>query len=414
MSFSRTRVLASAALLAGLTAGASGLADASGDDVVGGPGVSDSEIHVGVFNDFSGPIATIGTPAAIGSEIYFDTLNAAGGVCGRQVVVARVDTKYDTQVALQEFRAEKDDIAFITQLLGTGAVFGLANDVAREGITTLAGTLSAAAIPLPYIYVYQTPFALEAVNGAVWAGQEYGTADAPAKVGVIYQADAYGEEGLHAVEFAAETANIEIVATASYSPADEDFTAQVTAMMDGGAEIVWVHATPRQLGGIIGVAAQLGFEPLFMGNSASYGSALAGPLGALLENFRLVNSNSSILETDQPEIAAMIAAHDEYAADVPLDNWMVTGWVSGIVTASALERACEMGDLSREGIAAAMVGLEVDLNGVAPNIAFGATPAERIAAREVRVNSIDPETGLPVPVTDYFASDEALAWTLPG
>ena len=191
MSFSRTRVLASAALLAGLTAGASGPADASGDDVVGGPGVSDSEIHVGVFNDFSGPIATIGTPAAIGSEIYFDTLNAAGGVCGRQVVVARVDTKYDTQVALQEFRREGRHRLHHPAARHRGCL----RSGQRRGPRRHhhARRHAVGGDPVPYIYVYQTPFALEAVSRAVWAGQEYGTADAPAKVGVIYQADAYGE-----------------------------------------------------------------------------------------------------------------------------------------------------------------------------------------------------------------------------
>lgn len=380
-------------------------------EVTGGPGVTDSEIHVAVLNDFSGPIASIGTPAAIGSEMYFDSLNAAGGVCGRDVVVERADTKYDTQVAIQEYRAVKDDVAFITQLLGTGTVFALANDLERDQLTTLAGTLAAGVIPLPYVYVYQTPFPLEAINAMAWVGDEMGT-DAPVKVGVIYQNDAYGEEGLHAIEYAAETENIEIVATAPYSPTDEDFTSQVQAMIDGGAEVVWMHDTPRQTAGILGVAAQLGFAPMFMSNSSGYSSALAEPLGALLDNFRVVNSNSSIISGDE-EIETMIAAHDEYAADVPLDNWMVTGWISGKVTHAALERACEMGDLSREGIAEAMVGLEVDMNGIAPNISFGETPDERIPARAARVNSIDAESGLPTPVSEYIESEAALAWTLP-
>ncbi len=380
-------------------------------DVTTGPGVSDTEIKVGVLNDFSGPIASIGTPAAIGSEMYFDALNAEGGVCGRDVVVERADTKYDTQVAIQEYRSIKDDVAFITQLLGTGTVFALANDIERDQITTLAGTLSATVIPLPYIYVYQTPFPIEAINGMAWAGEEMGV-DAPVKVGVIYQNDAYGEEGLAAVNYAAETENIEIVAEASYSPTDEDFTSQVQAMIDGGAEVVWLHDTPRQTGGILGVSAQLGFEPLFMSNSAGYATALAEPLGGLLENFRVVNSNSSII-SDDAEIAAMVAAHDEYADDTPLDSFMVTGWISGIATHAALERACELGDLSREGIAAAMVGLEVDMNGIAPDISFGETPDERIPARAAQVNSIDVDTGLPTPVSDYIESDAALAWMLP-
>ncbi len=390
----------------------SGDATAPAGEVTAGPGVTDSEIRVAVLNDFSGPIASIGTPAAIGSEIYFDALNAAGGVCGREVTVVRADTKYDTQIAIQEYRGIKDDTAFVTQLLGTGTVFALANDVSRDGIVTLAGTLSATVIPLDHMFVFQTPFPLEAINGMAWVSEEMGGGE-NVKVGVIYQGDEYGEEGLGAVEYAAEAlGNIDIVETATYSPTDEDFTAQVTAMQDAGAEVVWLHDTPAQTGGILGIAAQQGYEPLFMSNSAGFASALVEPLGPLLENYRVVNSNASWGE-DGEEMDAMLAAVEEYAPDQAPDNWLVTGWISGMVTKAALERACEMGDLSREGITAAMEGLEVDLNGIAPDISFGTTPDDRIPARSARVNEIDLDSTLPVPITDYLESDPALEWVLP-
>lgn len=384
----------------------------AGGDVATGPGVTDSEIKVAVLNDFSGPIASIGTPAAVGSEIYFDAVNASGGVCGRDVTVVRADTKYDTQIAIQEYRGIKDDTAFITQLLGTGTVFALANDVSRDGIVTLAGTLSATAIPLDHMFVYQTPFPLEAINAMAWVSEEMGGAE-NVPVGVIYQGDAYGEEGLAAVEYAAEAlGNIDVVATSTYSPTDEDFTAQVTDMKDAGAEVVWLHDTPRQTGGILGIAAQQGYEPLFMSNSAGFASALVEPLGALLDNYRVVNSNSSWGEAGD-EMDAMLAAVEAYAPDQAPDNWLVTGWISGMVTKAALEQACAMGDLSRDGITAAMEGLEVDLNGIAPNISFGSTPDERIPARAARVNEIDLDSTLPVAVTDYIESDAALEWALP-
>jgi branched-chain amino acid transport system substrate-binding protein len=387
--------------------------DADPVDVVTGPGVTDTEIRTAVLNDFSGPIASIGTPAAIGSEIFFDWYNDEhGGVCGREVVAVRADTRYDTQEAIQQYRSINDDIAFITQLLGTGAVFALANDVASDNLTMLAGTLSAAAIPLPNTFVYQTPFPLEAINAMSWVADEYGT-DGPVPVGIIYQNDAFGEEGLAAVELAEPEFDIEIVARASYSPTDEDFTAQVQAMIDGGAEVVWLHNTPRQTAGILGIAAQLGYEPVFISLSAGYATELAGPLGDLLGNFRVVNSNASIQDEGE-EIERMAAAAAQYAPDESLDNWMVTGWISGRTTVAALERACEMGDLSRDGIIAAMDGLEVSMNGIAPDIAFGSTPDERIPSREVKVNEIDPDSGLPVPITDYFSTDLADGWTLPG
>lgn len=390
--------------------------DGSANEVTTGPGVTDSEIHVAVLNDFSGPIATIGTPAAVGSEVYFDALNAEGGVCGREVVVEREDTKYDTQIAVQAYRAVADDVAFITQLLGTSTVFALANDVARDNITTLAGTLAAAVIPLENMWVYQTPFPLEAINGIHWAADNVDDADGDGTlgVGVIYQNDAYGEEGLEGVEMAAEDLeNVEVVATSSYSPTDEDFTAQVQDMQKAGAEIVWLHATPKQTAGVLGISAQQGYSPTFMGNSATFASALVEPLGELFNNYRVVNSNATYGEEGVPEMEAMLAAVEEHATDQQPDAWLVTGWISGMVTHAALERACEMGDLSREGIAAAMQGLEVDLNGMGPDISYGETVESKIPARAARVNEIDLETTFPVPVSDYILSETAEEYTLP-
>ena len=75
--------------------------------------------------------------------------------------------------------------------------------------------------------------------------------------------------------------------------------------------------------------------------------------------------------------------------------------------------ATRTGLRDREGIAAAMVGLEVHHNGIAPDISFGETPEERIPSRENQIAEVNLETTLPTAITDYFASDAALTWTLP-
>lgn len=378
-------------------------------------GVDDEEIRVAVLNDFSGPIASIGTPAAVGSEVYFEALNAEGGVCGRDVTVVREDTQYDTQVAIQAYRAVEGDVAFITQMVGTQTVFALSEDVARDNLTTLAGSLAGAVIPLEDMYVVQTPFALEAINGVSWATEEEAGDDNVLQIGVIYQNDAYGDEGLAAVEYAvdelgADTA--ELVAEASYAQADEDFTAQVQEMEEAGAEVVWLHDTPEQTAAILGVAAQRDYGPVFMGSSASYSSTLVEPLGDLLDSYRVVTSNVSWGE-DVPGMRDLLQAVEDHAPDQEPDNWLVTGWITGMITHAALERACEEGDLSRDGIATAMEGLEVELDGLAPDVSYGTTPEERIPSREARVNQIDLETTFPAPISELEASEAAESWTLP-
>lgn len=376
-------------------------------------GVDDDVIKVAVLNDFSGPVATIGTPAAVGNEIYFDQVNAEGGVCGRKVEVVREDTQYDNQVTIQKYRAVKDDVVAINQLLGTAATFALANDIARDGIMTLAATGSAAVIPLENVFIYITPFSIEAINAVSWASEEEAGDDEELQLGVIYQADPYGEEGLAAVEFAAEElGNVDVVATASYAQTDQDFSSQVQAMEDAEAEVVYLHDTPQQTAGILGVAAQRGYEPLFIGNSGSFGSALVEPLGELLDNYRVVTS-SAYWGEDVPEMETFLAAAEKYAPELKPDNFAVIGWSAGMVMRAALERACERGDLTQAGVAAAMDGLKVDLNGMGPNLSYGGSPDERIPSREDRVSEIDLESTFPNPITDYFASKPAEAYTLP-
>ena len=48
-------------------------------------GVSDSEVVVGSLNDLSGPFAAFGAPATKAAQLYFDEVNAAGGVHGRKI-----------------------------------------------------------------------------------------------------------------------------------------------------------------------------------------------------------------------------------------------------------------------------------------------------------------------------------------
>lgn len=380
-----------------------------GDDVETGPGVEDDTIRVAVLNDFSGPIATIGTPAAVGAEIYFDELNEQGGVCGRQVEVVRRDTQYDAQQAVQAYREVSGDVAFVTQLLGTSTVLALADAVERDNMPTLAGTLAASVIELPNLYVYLTPFALEAINGIAWAAENEAGDDEQLDLGVIYQGDAYGEEGLAAAEYTAEQLdNVEIVAAESYAVTDESFTAQVTAMEEAGAEVVYLHATPAQTAGVLGVAAQQGYDALFIGNSSTYATALVEPLGELLDSYRVVTSAANWGD-ESPEMDELMAAREEYAPDTEPDNFMVVGWISGKITELALTEACENGDLTRDGIAEATNGLTVELELGPPEVTLN---DEEVPARQAIVNEIDLETAFPAAITELFTSEPAESWTL--
>jgi len=259
--------------------------------------------------------------------------------------------------------------------------------------------------------MFIAPFALEVINGVSWAADELAGDDGVLQLGVVYQADAFGEAGMAAAQYVEDNAdNVEIVGTATYTPTDQDLTSQAQAMMDSGAEVVWLHVISSQVGKLLGAAAQLGYDPMWVGMSASFASSNVEPMGDLLDNFRYVSSTVAYGE-DVPGMADLVANY-EAISDEPGQDYVVTGWVNGSVVAQLLQRACDLGDLTPAGIVAAQVGLEVDNNGVAPNFSYGETPDERIPTRETRVNSINLETTFGEPVSDFAVSPLAEQWTL--
>jgi ABC-type branched-subunit amino acid transport system substrate-binding protein len=397
------------------SAGATTVPDAGGDsfaDVVTGRGVSDDTIKMAVLNGFTGPIANLAIPAADGMDAYLNMVNEAGGVCGRQLVSDRVDTQYDPQVAIQEYRAIHDEVALVG-VVGGAAIFGLSEDIERDNMTLLANTGLEAVLPLRNVMIFIAPFALEVINGLTWASEELAGDDGVLQLGVVYQADAFGESGLAAAQYVADnTDNVEIVGSASYAAADQDLSAQAQAMADSGAEVVWTAAISSQIPKLLGAADQIGYSPTWIGGSPSFTSSYVAELGDLLENFRFVTSVVSFGE-DVPGMADLVENYGIVAPDAPGEDYAVLGWLQGAVAAQLLQRACDLGDLSPEGILAAQDGLEIDTAGIASsNFTYGTSVEDRIPTRAVRVDSVNLETAAGEPLTDFFVSPLAEEWTL--
>ncbi|MCK4860598.1 MAG: ABC transporter substrate-binding protein, partial [Rhodobacteraceae bacterium] len=66
-------------------------------------GVSDTEVLVGSVNDLSGVFAAVGVPATAGANMYFDEVNAAGGVHGRTIRFIVEDNGYQVPRAMQGY-----------------------------------------------------------------------------------------------------------------------------------------------------------------------------------------------------------------------------------------------------------------------------------------------------------------------
>ncbi|WP_340537950.1 ABC transporter substrate-binding protein [Nocardioides sp. GXZ039] len=408
------RTLVGLSLCSLLLAGCAGVSTSSGKGGVKvDAGVTDDEIKIGLLNGYTGPVAAGAIAGAAGFDARLAKANAEGGVCDRDLVSVRADTKYDPAVAVQAYRANVDDIAMIGQLLGATTIFGLSKQIARDDIATLAATSAASVIPLEDVYLFTTPFPMYVINGLTWAQQEFGESG-NLKVGVIYQDDDFGEEGLRAAKYAAEhTDGIDIAAEASYDPTTEDFTAQVLAMKKAGVDMVWVHGIASKTGPILSQASQLNFDPQWMTVDSGYDTTLAPQLGNLLDRLHVVTSSVPYSE-DVPAMDEVTKYVEEVAPGTKPDQLVVTGWIDASVAVAALERACEKKDLTQKGIVDAMEGLEISTDGLSPDLSYGSNDDadSRIPSRETRINKVDVDAGVLVPVTEFGSTPLADEWSL--
>jgi ABC-type branched-subunit amino acid transport system substrate-binding protein len=369
-------------------------------------------IRVGVLTPLTGPVAQAAGNIVAGNQVWFDRVNAQGGIGGRYKVELVVqDSQYDPQAALPAYNGMKGDVALFAQVLGTAIVKTLLPQLATDGIIAQPASQDANWVHEPNLIPIGSTYQLQMINGVSYVAEEMGKAQSV--FCSLLQDDALGEADQEGVEYAAEHLGLNLATTVRFAPNNQDFTAQVQELADAGCEVVAFGGAANSAAKLIPSAVQLGFTATWIVLGNGYTSAFMGtPLqDYLAENWLISASGTEWEDRSVPGQAQMLDDLAAYAPDQVPDLLFPYGYVEGIVTTAILEKAVELGDLSRAGIleASQQVG-EVDLLGLQGSFLYGAAD-ERTAPTSGSIFSIDPAkpTGLSVLATDY-TSDAATAY----
>jgi ABC-type branched-subunit amino acid transport system substrate-binding protein len=402
----RPSILAVAAVAAaGLTLGACGTGDAEDSTAGGaaqgsikaGPGVdaSTKTIRVGDLTALSGPAAALGKPVAAGHQAYFDALNARGGIDGWKIELAVEDTGYQPQQHVQAFNALKGDIAILNSF-GSPTTKAIQPQFQREKLVTVPASFDSIWGTDPTVAPVGTPYSIDVANAL-----DYATAGGARqlKVGIIYQNDEYGADGLRGFEAARDALGFTDAGHQSYKPGDTDFTAQVQKLKAAGSDAVVVTALPSATGPIVGTAATLGFTPQWILQGPAYVEQLITadgttgakptPIAAALKGAIVTSFSAPWGAADAPGMEQLVADQKQYAPDQTPSIYFALAYSQGMVVEQILRKAIESGDLSRDGILAAKEHLgEVDLGGITPAVTY--TPEGGPPSRKTLITEIDP------------------------
>ena len=169
----------------------------SGGGIKAGPGVdvNKKEINLGILTPLSGPVAApIGIPLTKGIETYFKAVNDKGGINGYKVNLIEKDSQYNPQLQVQMYNQIHNDVLMMAESLGSPTTQAIVSLAERDKMLVSAASLDSVLARQQYMILIGTPYRLQVENGFDYVVNKLGKT-AP-KVGIIYQDDAYGQDGL--------------------------------------------------------------------------------------------------------------------------------------------------------------------------------------------------------------------------
>ena len=353
-------------------------------------------ITVGLLSDLSGPFAPLVSVINAGHDVYWQDVNANGGINGLMVNLEVRDTGYvvDTHVQLYE--------ELKTQVVAFGHSTGSPQTVAINPSLQADGIL---AIPLTWysgwsdpainsnLIPHGTPYCIEAMNML-----EYLTLQLPdaTTIAIASMPGDYGEDSNAGAKLAAEALGLTIAydGTGLINPADEATLAEVaTGIAGSGADLVWVTTTPTAFGAIYGQALAAGFEATWSGASPTWNPALVGPdspiKDALARDF-YVPQYYAPWAAESAGNAMVRDLVTQYAPDAPPLDYYAEGVIEAKILHQALLAAYDAGDMTQAGVLAAAKALEsVTFDGLAPDETYVGEPNERVQ-RAIFISRPDP------------------------
>ncbi len=234
-------------------------------------GVSKTEIIIGTILDQSGPLAGFGKQSRLGMQLRVDEVNEQGGINGRKLKLLVEDDGYDPKKAVLAAQklVNQDKIFIMAGHLGTAQNLASMPVQFEKNVVNFFPITAAREMyePLDRLkYSFAATYfdqMRELLPGLIKEKNAK-------KVCTIYQDDDFGLEVLRGAEAGLKTAGMTLVEKTSFKRGATDFSSQVAKMKASGCDLVVLGTIIRETIGTIGESRKTGFNPTFIGSSASY------------------------------------------------------------------------------------------------------------------------------------------------
>ena len=228
------------------------------------PGVTDTEITIGMTTPLSGPAAAWGT-TALAAEAWAKYVNEQGGVHGRKIKVVLKDDGYNPGRAVANVNEMKDSVFALVGLLGTAVLNANKDNIADAKLPTIWPYGN------PQIFAKQPKEKLRTVfmvypdyvDEGEFLVRQAAKLEGAKKVAIFYQNDDYGKGGLDGVKRGVGKleGSVALAAEVAYEVADRELSTHALKIRESGADTIIIYSTATHCAALIKEMAKLDYRP---------------------------------------------------------------------------------------------------------------------------------------------------------
>ena len=358
----------------------------AGPEGAGSPGVFDDEIIFGQSAAFTGSARFLGTGMRLGIEAAFHEVNRVGGVHGRRLTLETLDDAYEPNHALANTKLliENRKVFALIGAVGTPTsrvTAPLAHEVGVPFIAPFTGAEFLRDPELDNVFNLRASYYQETEEMVARLTEDLGVT----RVGVLYQNDSYGQNGLEGTTLALERRGLTPVASGHYERNTRAVKSAVDQIMEADPEAIIMVSSYSPAARTVELARREA-DPVLMAVSFVGSRALANALGAEGEGVYVTQVVPDPHDGGNPVVARYHAALGNYDARAEPGFVSLEGYLAGRLAIAGLD-ACGR-ELSRECFVKALqIAESIDIDGLP--LKFG--PGDNQGSDAVFLTVIGPD-----------------------
>ena len=242
-------------------------------------GVTSDAILLGQSCALTGPAAELGTEMRLGAQVYFNQVNQAGGVHGRQIKLTTLDDGYEPDRAAANTKKliNEDKVFALFGYVGTPTANASLPIFTEAKVPFFGAFTGAESLRNPfnrYIFNVRASYFDETEKIV-----EHLTVLGVRNIAVFYQNDAYGQAGLTGVTRALTKRNMKIAGTATVERNTVAVDAAVKTLVPQSPDAIVMISAYKSIAAFVRASKKAGYTGQYHNVSFVGSRALAEELG---------------------------------------------------------------------------------------------------------------------------------------